>query len=209
MRLRLLLCPAGAPAYLEDVGIEGHDKVASVDKAPYPDIDRVLPHHPPEIEAPAFHGICRRRLGKKERKLIAVPEEMLPCCPERFPDIAVVIASQHRADTAELIDDPLQGPEQGDNVFILLEPVIETLNIGKIPLLDKFVGTFSHKSEEPFEERPEGFYLPIGELGGEETGDLPVVVLSIPADKCYRVVRGVNGEMPAVPVIYGLEINGI
>ena len=207
--MRLLLCPAGAPAYLEDMGIEGHDKGALVDKAPYPDIDRVLPHHPPEIEAPAFHGVCRRRLGKKERKLVAVPEEMLPCCPEGLPDIAAVKIPKHGADIAELIDDPLQDLEQEDDVLVFLEPVIEAPDPGEVACLDKAERAFPHKRKKFFKERPEGFSLPIGELGGEKTGDLPVAVLSIPADKYYRVVQGVNGGMPAVPVVYGLEINGI
>jgi len=187
--------------------IKGHNEVAPVDKAPYPDIDRVLPYHPPEIEAPAFKGVYGGWFRKKERKLVAVLEKVSPHRPERFPDIATVIALQHRTDTAKLIDNPLQCTEQKNDVLVFLEPVIESPDMRKVPPSDKSVRTCPHKPEKPFEERLERFYFSVGELGGEKAGDLPVAVVGVPVNKLNRVFRSITGEICLVPIVYGFEIN--
>jgi len=191
------------------MGVEGHNEAAPVDKVPYPDIDRVFSYHPPEIEVPPLQGIRGGRFGEKECKLVAVPEKMLPHRPERFPDIAMVIVLQHRTDTTELIDDPLQGPEQEDDVFVFLEPVIKAPGFRKIPLPDKIVWACSHKPEKFFEECLERLYLPVGKLGGKKAGNLPVAVFPVSVNKYYGVVYVITGEVFFVPVVYGLEINGI
>jgi len=162
--LHLLVGPAVAPAYLEDVGIERDDEPARLDEIPEAEVYVVLSYHPAGVKVPSFERARMRLFREKKDQTVVSLGQFLSGGPQGLPELPFVVVPDHPADPVVSLDNPTEGFEEVHYVRPFLEPVVEVTERGKIAASHKGVGSAFHTAEEIAEETGDRLHPAIGEL---------------------------------------------
>jgi hypothetical protein len=209
-RLGLSRGPAEAFADLENMGIKRYGQIPLVHKLPDTRVNCILSHHPAQVKIPPLERVRRQLFRKKEDEAIAVTTKVtFPQSPQGFPDITIVVRFNRCSDGAIVLQNSSQHFEEIDNLFALMEAVVQVAQHGEIGSGNECVRALTHPIKQVGKECFHCFDIAIRELRCDEARYLSVPTVFVTVKKRYRVPIDEPRKLRFFPVVNLVQDNDL